>query len=370
MPGGRQSITSVTASHSSTPKSDRAKLERDLSATMRELHDVKAALDAHSIVAITDPSGRITYANDKFCALSKYTREELIGQDHRLINSDYHPKEFFRSLWSTIGRGKVWRGEVRNRAKDGTLYWVDTTIFPFLDEAGKPVQYVAIRTDITARKANEEEQKRLEREILSVSERERHTIGADLHDNLGQQLTALELMCTGLKEEAAPLPELARRLDRMSRMLRDAVSQTRALARGLVPVSDEPDALPNGLAELVERINALGHISCRLEASEEFALRDATSAGHLYRIAQEALNNAVKHARGSSVVITLTQTPEAIALEISDDGPGLGKAASARRGLGLRVMQHRAKVIGATLNIVSTRSGGTSIRCIHPTRSA
>lgn len=140
-----------------------AELTEQLELINKNISDYKFALDESCIVAVTDQKGTIQFVNDNFCKISKYTKDELVGQDHRIINSGYHPKEYIRDLWVTISNGKVWRGEMKNKAKDRTMYWVDTTIVPFLNKDGKPYKYLAIRSDITERmlsveslKANEE----------------------------------------------------------------------------------------------------------------------------------------------------------------------------------------------------------------------
>lgn len=143
--------------------------ESILERTAKELQELKFALDESAIVTITDPKGTIIFVNDKFCEISKYSRKELLGQDHRIINSGYHSKEFMSHLWQTIKSGKVWKGEIRNKAKDGSFYWVDTTIVPFFDGQNVPYQFVAIRHDITAHKLDQialkESEARLRSEI-------------------------------------------------------------------------------------------------------------------------------------------------------------------------------------------------------------
>ncbi len=136
---------------------ERKQAEEKLQKSLIEISDYKFALDQSSIVVITDPNGTIQYVNDNFCKISKFSREELIGQNSRILNSGYHSKEFFGDLWKTISAGKVWTNEVRNKAKDGTYFWLDTTIIPFLDEKGKIYQYIAIRNDVSKRKKAEEE---------------------------------------------------------------------------------------------------------------------------------------------------------------------------------------------------------------------
>lgn len=152
----------------------RTEAEETVRKTLREVSAYKYALDEANIVAITDANGIIQHVNNNFCEISKYSRKELLGHDHRIINSRYHSKEYFQDLWKTISEGKTWNGEIRNRAKDGTIFWLHTSIVPFLDEQGHPYQYLTIRTDVTAQKEARETLSYLNQELEQrVKERTR-----------------------------------------------------------------------------------------------------------------------------------------------------------------------------------------------------
>ena len=211
----------------------------------------------------------------------------------------------------------------------------------------------------------EVEQGRLEREVLEISEGERQRIGHDLHDGLGQRLTAASMTANALviAAQKAGAPMLAERGEEIGRQLREAIADTRTLAHGLAPVALADDGLMTALASLAESTSLAGTVRGVFECAEAVRIADAEVAGHLYRIAQEAVNNALKHAAPSEIRIGLERRDGMLVIEVDDDGGGFDEKAEARDGIGLRVMRYRARLIGGSLEIGSAPAGGARISC-------
>ncbi len=216
-------------------------LERRVDERAAQLSSFKQALDQHGLVVISDAAGVISYVNDRLCEVSGFTREELIGQTHTVMNSGYHPPEFFAELWTTIARGEVWHGEIRNRTKRGQLVWLDTTIVPFLDNQGRPEQYISIQTDITERKTAEEHILLLNRELAAGGERlveanrELESFAYSVSHDLRAPLRHIHGYLDMLKRATAG--QLAPRADRYIRTASDAAVQMGQLIDDLLAFS-------------------------------------------------------------------------------------------------------------------------------------
>jgi signal transduction histidine kinase len=234
-----------------------------------------------------------------------------------------------------------------------------------LDDSGEVEFIIGAGIDVT-------ERRQLEREILEISDREQRRIGRDLHDGLGQHLTALELLnqtlAGKLKRDA---PALVGPATDISRQIREIITQTRLLSHNLSPVPLEADGLMIALAELAAGTEAMSGAGCEFACKRQVLLPDANASTHLYRIAQEAVNNALKHGRAKKIRITLAERAPGWEMRIGDDGRGFGSTDRKSSGLGLRMMRYRAQLIGATLDIQSTPRKGTSITIVLPrTRKA
>ena len=204
-------------------------------------------------------------------------------------------------------------------------------------------------------------------QLLRISEREQRRFGAELHDGLGQQLTAIELQCQSLRQDLPQgRPDLEQQISRIAQFLREAIAQTRSLARGLSPLNLDSRGLAEALEELAMRMSKDKQVRCRFESKAPIVVDDILVAGHLFRIAQEAVNNALKHSQATDVVIRLTAKRGILQLEISDNGHGLPEPPPSDRGIGLHIMRQRASAVGARLEIVSKPGGGVTVNCTLP----
>jgi signal transduction histidine kinase len=206
---------------------------------------------------------------------------------------------------------------------------------------------------------------RLEKELLEISEREQRRIGRDLHDSLGQHLTGTALATQVLKEKLTTRgqPEAAD-ADKIVQLVEEGITISRKIAKGLSPIEMEADGLMQALEELAATSSELFKISCRFECDSPLLIRDAPTSGHLYRIAQEAVSNAVKHGKARNVMIQLESLENGTVLRVKDDGIGIADSFPRSSGMGLHIMAHRASIIGATLTAQREDSGGTTVSCL------
>ena len=353
--------------------------EADDGATRSQLADFKRALDHAAIVAITDVSGRINYVNDTFCQISGYSREELLGQDHRIVNSSYHSKEFIRELWRTIASGRVWQGELRNRAKDGHIYWVDTTIVPFLNERGKPYQYIAIRSDITARKQAEE--KLGQQAALARVGQMAAVVAHEVRNPLAGIKGAVQVLISRRAPGDTELPvmrDIVGRIDSLSELINDLMLYARPRPPRLSHIELRP--LIADAVTIVRRDPAAQSIDIVVDGEDV----SATADDEMIRatLLNLLINAAQAMAGRGRIVVTLRKAGDSATIEVRDTGPGIPPeirnqvfepffTTKARGGgLGLPIARRTAELHGGSLALECPDGGGTVVTLMLPLRQA
>lgn len=346
---------------------------------LRRLEEIRYALDQAAIVAATDHRGVITYINDKFCEISQYSREELLGQDHRIINSGYHPKEFIRELWRTIAQGRVWRGEIRNRAKDGSYYWVDTTIVPFLNAEGKPRQYLAIRSDITQRKAAE--QQLADQAALAHLGQLAAVVAHEVRNPLAGVKGALQILrsrtTSDTAERQAIIDAMIARLDGLNAKVEDILR----FARPRTPTFETFDVkhvLLDAMASAKDGVGA----DCPPFGTPELSVAVRADREMLRAVFLNLLLNACQSGATAPVEVAVSVKDDRCHVTIADRGTGIAPDAAARlfepfyttkkrgTGLGLAIVQRLVSLQNGTVTLGPREGGGAIAEVSLPIHSA
>jgi PAS domain S-box-containing protein len=339
-------------------------------AKSRELELRKSAEEHARLAAIVESSndaiigetleGIITSWNKSAERIYGYSAQEALGRPVHMLVPPERVEELAQILAQLKQGGVISHLETTRLRKGGHPIHVSLVVSPIRDLQGSIIGASAIARDIT-------ERKQLEKEVLQISEREQQRIAQDLHDGLGQLLSGTVHLTSVLQLELAEqaLPEAAEAL-RITELLNQATAEARSLARGLYPVRAESNGLMVALEELAARTRELFHVSCALRCRKPVLIHDNALATHLYRIAQEAITNSLKHGKARHLQIVLTGTAQRYALVVRDDGHGFVPEAREGRGLGIRIMQYRASMMGGCLTIQKESRRGVRVACTVP----
>ncbi|MBX9851215.1 MAG: PAS domain-containing protein [Cytophagaceae bacterium] len=345
---------------------DLSEANNSLEKSIKELKDINFALEHATILAKTDKYGVINYVNDKFCEISKYSREELIGNRFHILSGHYHSRLFFDNMWETISVGKIWNNEIKNRAKDGSYFWLDATVVPVLDKENIPVEYIAIYTDVTERfRQSINEQKIRSSSIIEGQEKERRKIARELHDGLGQMLTALKFTIEGLK--GAHDHKEKELLSEIKKLIYETIAEVRKISFNLMPTVLNDFGIVPAFKHLSDQVSKSSKTNVIFENSSVIERLPKTVEINLYRIMQEALNNAIKYSEADEVRVKLMNSNEYLQLEISDNGKGFtatninNKKRVNQSGNGIINIQERTSLIDGQFRIETAPGMGTKI---------
>jgi PAS domain S-box-containing protein len=393
--GLRGTIQDITERKNMDIRINEMLMER-INTTLTDIKNIQFAMDQHSIVAITDAQGKITYVNDKFCSISKYSREQLIGQDHRLINSGYHSKEFMHELWRSIANGKVWKGEICNLAKDGSLFWVNTTIVPYYLSEGKPYQYVVIRTDIT-------ETKNLELKIqnqnialqLAIEAAQKAnsmksefiaTMSHEIRTPLTGTIGMLELLSlSSLNAEQRVTLDIAWNSSQgLLRIVSDILDWTK-IEEGMLELAPCPTSIRQLLQEVINTFSGTANaklLKLSLNISEQLSQAYIVDPLRLSQVLNNFASNAIKFTTQGEITLIVElldrlETGDRIRFSVKDTGIGIAKEAqqhlfqrytqesrdTARMfggtGLGLSICRRLAEMMDGQVELISEQGKGS-----------
>ena len=342
-----------------------------------EISKLTRAVEQSSVsVIITDLKGNIEYVNPNFTKVTGYSFEEVKGKNTRILKSGFTPKEQYEDLWHTISSGNVWRNEISNKKKDGTIFWESVSISPVIDKHHKITHFIALKEDITERKKAEAElheayqkEKYLIEHLQNIREEERAKISREFHDEIGQHLTVLKMDVSWLSKKTEIMNDtgLSDRLNGLKDLLDETVKSFRRILSDLRPVLIDDIGIEAAMDSFIKDFQVKNEIATEFVVHlNETAFPENINLT-LYRILQESLNNIVKHANARNVFVSIKLLNKNVVLTIIDDGVGFDTTkVRSKRSFGIMGMEERIKMIGGEFEIISVLEEGTTLKVSIP----